>query len=294
MPAFTLLLALAVVSGSCQLVGGYEEFERSEPTAATPSQGPRPCDALPSVKDDPTLHGPVLRLIDDPYGTCFWMDNTEVTAGEYRDWLKDLAGSSPAWGSKAGCNRRPPDAKAFDPDNPVGDCRATAASATDPFAEDQPMRCVDWCEAEAYCRWAGKRLCKVGGPTDEWQIACSAGYTKEYPFDPEMPGGSCNYGQVSCSLGCGPRPAGQDKRCRPATDYPLDLGGNVEEWIDSCLTLGDGTNVCGHRGGSYLTVESMLKCSFNLSEGFSDERDPRVGFRCCASLTREESVLVSE
>jgi hypothetical protein len=298
-PATTFaLLALAFLPEGCQLVGGYEDFERSEPIPAESLPELRRCDALPPAKtsvDDPLLRDPVLRLVDDPYGTCFWMDETEVTVGQYREWLMDLGQSAPDWTDAAACDRREPDVRAFDPDDPVGDCRATAASGSEPpFADEQPMRCVDWCEAAAYCQWAGKRLCKGRSPIDEWRIACSAGYTEEYPFDPRTPGGACNYGQVGCSLGCGTRFAGQEASCRPAYGYPRDLGGNVEEWIDECIEVGDGTSLCGFRGGSYLTPEHKLKCSYNLGGGFVDSRDPRVGFRCCATLTSQESVLAME
>jgi formylglycine-generating enzyme len=288
------LLSLLFVSGSCQLVGGYEEFERSRPIAAEPAPKVRPCAALrdesggAKTSTDPSLRDVVLLLVDDPYGTCFWMDETEVTAGQYREWLSALGAGSPKWTEVDGCDWKALDAKAFDPDNqPAEACPATAASGSPPFDGDQPMRCVDWCEAAAYCKWAGKRLCKVRSPSDEWRIACSAGYTEEFPFDPSTPGGACNYGQVSCSVGCGTRAVRKEESCRPAPDYPYDLGGNVEEWVDDCYGFGD-TSFCGLRGGSYLTQEDKLKCSHGVEGELRDARDPRVGFRCCADLTTQE------
>jgi sulfatase modifying factor 1 len=284
---------LPVVSGSCQVVGDYEEFER---IAAEPAQEALRCAALrdetggaKTSQDDPLLRDPVLLLVDDPYGTCFWMDETEITAGQYREWLKAVESGPPKWADVAGCDWKMQDAKPFDPDNRADEgCLATAAAGTPPFADEQPMRCVDWCEAAAYCDWAGKRLCKVRSPSDEWRIACSAGYTTEYPFDPSTPGGACNYGQTSCSLGCGTRAAGQDASCLPATGYPRDLGGNVEEWVDDCAAPMARMTFCGVRGGSYLTEEDRLRCSYNLDFNPRDVRDPRVGFRCCADLTRED------
>jgi len=289
-----LLLASALLAEGCQLVGGYDEFERSGPGDGGPKKSP--CDALPRSKtsqEGDLLHGPLLLLIDNSYG-CFWMDETEVTVGQYREWLDylDHSGNAPPWQEQSSWCSVKGDARAFNPDL-SGECQEQAASTPDPFAPRKPIRCVDWCEAEAYCAWAGKRLCKVGNPSDEWQIACSAGYTQEYPFDPSMPGGSCNYDQMGCSLGCGPREARQDDDCRPTANYPFDLGGNVEEWIDFCDVSGDGTTFCGYRGGSYLTPETKLKCSYNLGGEYWSTRDPRVGFRCCDDLTDQERALLS-
>jgi formylglycine-generating enzyme required for sulfatase activity len=232
-------------------------------------------------------------LIDDPNASCFWMDATEVMVSDYRRWLRDLAGSPPDWGSSEMCERlKPMDAKPFDPDQP-GDCRIN-----DPpplggslFGETLPIRCVDWCEADAYCRWADKRLCKVGTPTseDEWQIACSAGYTQTHPFDPTAQGEPCNYEQ-NCASGCGPLPADQDTSCRPARGYPLNLGGNVDEWIDQCFP-GD---FCGTRGGSYVSPQDDIKCSYMLGGSSAANRDPRIGFRCCADLTSGEKTVLPD
>jgi len=274
-----LLVVTALASGSCQVVGGYEVFERSAPT---PTPRTRECDVIESPKSGQA--GALLVLVDDPDATCFWMDETEVSVGDYRSWLGFLDGNVPDWEQDECGDLKSANAHPFDPDQGDPSCEVPEPrpSNPDPFDETLPIRCVNWCEADAYCRWAGKRLCKVAQsmPTsnDEWQIACSAGYTQTYPFDPSAQGHPCNFGQ-NCASGCGPLPVAQDTQCRPREGYPLNLGGNVAEWVDRPTFT---------RGGSYLSPQKDLACTNTLGFNGARERNARVGFRCCASLTSDE------
>ena len=295
--AISSLFLAAVFSASCQVVGGYDEFEVGVP-AKVGAQA-HACDVVVE-KQYPTrkksgLHGPNLLLIDDPSVQCFWMDETEVTVAQYRAWLTDIAGESSLVWDGSNCAEKPGSARPFDPDGNTADCVPPKELSIAPFDDGQPIRCVDWCEADAFCQWAGKRLCKVA-PSDEWQTACTADYTQQLPFDASAEGSPCNYGQTNCSLGCGPRPVKLEKSCRPAPGYPYDLGGNVAEWIDSCSRDANGTTNCKLRGGSYLTPEAKIRCSNSQAEGvaFGAARDPGVGFRCCAGLTESERLLLPD
>ncbi len=145
-----------------------------------------------------------------------------------------------------------------------------------------PITGVDVCDARAYCRWAGKRLC--GGtdgkpvrvastnsdqPTNAWQRVCEAA-----PND----------------TGCNVRPH-KDAPAKPIAavgSFPqcktpggvFDLHGNVKELIDVCA---DPYGVCKRVGGSADDFGFATDCPSDGNDYVTpNRRDSDGGFRCCA------------
>lgn len=131
---------------------------------------------------------------------------------------------------------------------------------------DEPVSSISWFEAEAYARWAGKRL-----PTEtEWEHAASAG---EYPWGDPTPD------ETRAAFGIhrwAPSPVGSFPAGASSAGI-LDMAGGVWEWTSSPFLPYEGFEaypydgyskdhmkgehrVC--RGGSWATAGPILRRSF--------------------------------
>jgi formylglycine-generating enzyme required for sulfatase activity len=299
------LLVLAAATG-CQLVGGYADFDYG--TTSSPEPLEHPCDVLPESKTDAGGLAVMMRvnLHDD---SCFWMDRTEVTVEQYARWEDAVPAEGPGgpeW-EQAWCRWK---TTRSEPGHDTADaCRATLLPLDlEPFASRKPMRCVDFCDAEAFCRWADKRLCYdagvlgVQGPRtgpQEWRLACTNARSTTYPWGDE-PASVCNTGQgpdaecIGVTPTCGPFPVGEKAGCKTRSGI-VDLLGNVAEWVYSCNYV-DPSNPsaptgCLTLGGGY--DEPLQDCNVEKTT-MSNDRSPALGFRCCADLTGSEEGTVLE
>lgn len=171
----------------------------------------------------------------------------------------------------------------------------TPPSDFDPTGKGtHPVVMVDWCDAWAYCKWSGKRLCGegtyqfVGGAAwpsasrTEWGAACASGTFTVYPYAPG------NYGltgadPTKCNVNSsGAEPVGSKTCNSPIPSYAAfhDLVGNVAEWTGVCVGAGGAGTPCGVMGGSFKTTINETHCEGGRDMEVDSKSDD-VGFRCC-------------
>ncbi len=192
---------------------------------------------------------------------AFEMDLTEVTAGEYAACVA-VGRCVPAPTTVRFPGVTGADQQLYD-----SECNDDR-----PERRDHPVNCVDWSMADAYCRWAGKRL-----PTEEeWEYAAC--------------GGDCDRalgdrGGTASILGSERWPF----TTRVASSWPgafglFDMAGNVWEWTAGTYCAYDRPG-CGDprrviRGGSWSVVDYLYVRLTDRSPADPTNRTTNVGFRC--------------
>ncbi|MDA0738371.1 MAG: formylglycine-generating enzyme family protein [Nitrospirae bacterium] len=134
---------------------------------------------------------------------------------------------------------------------------------------DHPVVGISWYEADAFSRWAGKRL-----PTEEeWEKAARGTEGRVYPWGDEFDSEKCN-NQESGSDGTTP----VTKYVNGLSPYGCyDMAGNVWEWTNSWYEERNRNRVV--RGGSWVNGAGYLRSS-NRFRDTPTSRGNYVGFRC--------------
>ena len=208
------------------------------------------------------------------YLDAFWIDQYEVSNAQYRQCVE------------------------------AGECSQPACWDQASFAgSDQPVVCVDWHQAMAYCAWVGARL-----PTEaEWEKAARGTEAATYPWGDEFDGTRLNY----CDRNCLDEKREQDvddgyQYTAPVNGYPegaspygaLNTAGNVWEWVSdwydpNYYAISPYRNPTGpatglykvQRGGSYGNYRHWLRSAIRRGWFRPEDINDYVGFRCASSAT---------
>jgi iron(II)-dependent oxidoreductase len=223
---------------------------------------------------------------------AFWLDTAPVSAGDYAAFIADGGYRDQRWWTAEGWAHRQRDGLAA----PLfwrrdGDWWARRRfGRLEPVPPDEPVQHVSWYEADAYARWAGKRL-----PTEaEWEKAArydpATGRSRRYPWgDADPTPELANLGGARLR----PAPVGS----YPAGASPLgvrQLIGDVWEWTASDFTGYPGFAAYPYReysevffgpeykvlrGGSWAAAPVACRSTFRNWD-YPVRRQIFTGFRC--------------
>ena len=196
--AYPAIAAPPVEKGAKESATGQKQSQE-KPASAQPQEG-----SMAVVPAGEFMMGSSTGDADEQpahkvHVDAFSMDRYEVTVGQYATFLQATGVNSPLdWNTM-----------------------------NQPAHQKRPVANVDWADAAAYCKWAGKRL-----PTEaEWEKAARGTDGRLYPWgnDPPTPlhanygkTGSHDYGALALvgTLEAGKSPYGV-----------YDMAGNVWEWV---------------------------------------------------------------
>ena len=223
---------------------------------------------------------------------AFWIDTTPVTNAAYLSFIEAGGYREPRWWSPAGWEWRTR-IEATAPGfwrREAGQWLRRRFGRDEPVPTDEPVQHVCWYEADAYARWAGRRL-----PTEaEWEKAASfdprSQVKHRYPWGEEPPDeGRANLGQHYLQ----PAPAGSYPRGASPCGVRQMLG-DVWEWTATDFSgypgfrsfpyreysevfFGESYKVL--RGGSWATDPVACRTTFRNWD-FPIRRQIFAGFRC--------------
>lgn len=298
--------ATMVVIPKSEFIMGTEESHSDMPKEPPGAEPLKPDDVLLARAYPDWLHADE-RPRRKVKIQAFAIDKHEVTNAQYREFLEAIADSDDEAyrhpDQPAGKNHTPRYWRRYNPLLASADYRRIVPFDEGTFtADDKPVVGIDWFDAYAYAKWAGKRL-----PTEaEWELAARGTEGRRWPWGTEWHWGRCNTGGEKKGVDIGSQ--GRDKDgyiyAAPVGTYPegnspfgcCDMAGNVAEWCadwyqadyykDAPSDNPRGPAKGEHRvvrGGSSQRGPNSVRCAKRAS--YEPEfRNFTLGFRCAKDL----------
>jgi serine/threonine-protein kinase len=198
---------------------------------------------------------------------AFWIDRTEVTNAQFQNCVTAEA-----------C--KPPSSE---------DSVTRKGYYVDPVYADYPAIWVNWGQAEAYCRWAGRRL-----PTEaEWEKAARGVDGRLYPWGDQPPDNTL----LNFALAAGDTTAVGSFPNGASPYGALDMSGNVVEWVDGFyydsyfpFVLNTVTPTASFKGGvrilrssSWNDLPANIRAASRRYSTLAAASYNNVGFRCAST-----------
>jgi iron(II)-dependent oxidoreductase len=193
----------------------------------------------------------------------FWIDRRPVSNADYARFVEETGGEPPMYWERDG----------------EGGWIRIAMGRSEPLAPDHPVVHVSWHEADAFARWAGKRL-----PSEpEWEAACAGADRERANLDQLAFGTAPSGAYADAAADCG----------------AVQMLGDVWEWTASDFRAYPGFEPFPYpeysqvffgarykvlRGGAWATRRKVIRPSFRNWD-LPERRQIFAGLRCATDAS---------
>jgi len=243
-----------------------------------------------------------MVLIPMPDGTPYCIDSRQGTYGEYDRFIRENGQRFDLQPPECNWNRRFASSGNYKPGlfGVPESCSSRELGKT-----TQPVQCISFCAAWAFCSWAGKRLCgmrdsdpgkvmvvdatdaatknriksELRSTKNEWFNACSQRGCTAYPYGNTLDKKKCDDSWLPTVPGGGVEGYRDSLRnechgTHPPFDQVYDMVGGIPTWLNICFP----GNRCVRQGGTKDHRSSSCDGTYTLAGPL----DNLSGVRCCA------------
>jgi iron(II)-dependent oxidoreductase len=193
----------------------------------------------------------------------FWIDRRPVTNAEYTRFVEETGAEAPMYWERDG----------------DGGWIRTVMGRSEPPAPEHPVVHVSWDEADAFARWAGKRL-----PSEhEWEAACAGADRERANLDQLAFGTAPGGAYADAAADCGAVQMLGDVWEWTASDFQAYPGFEPFPYPEySQVFFGEQYKML--RGGAWATRRNVIRSSFRNWD-LPERRQIFAGLRCAKDVS---------